>query len=86
MLYWKKQPGSRCFCRASLQKTGEFVVANLLLKNALILTMDQALTTVQRGYLQIRGDRIAALGEGEPPFPKRGTRCWTAAERSSSRG
>lgn len=47
-------------------------MANLLLKNALILTMDQALTTVQRGYLQIRGDRIAALGEGEPPFPEEG--------------
>lgn len=38
-----------------------------LLTNARILTMDGALTEYDRGWVQLSGDRIEALGDGSPP-------------------
>lgn len=38
---------------------------DILLKGGTLLTMDRALTVVSRGYLAIRGDTIAELGEGD---------------------
>jgi len=38
---------------------------DLLLKNGALLTMDKAGTLISRGYLAVRGDSIARLGEGD---------------------
>ena len=38
-----------------------------LLINARILTMDPDLTQIERGWVQVAGDRILALGAGDPP-------------------
>ena len=37
------------------------------LVNARILTMDAGRREIERGWLAIEGDRIAALGPGDPP-------------------
>ena len=39
----------------------------MILSNARILTMDPALTEIVRGWIAVEGDRITALGEGDPP-------------------
>jgi 5-methylthioadenosine/S-adenosylhomocysteine deaminase len=38
-----------------------------ILSNARILTMDPTLTEIERGWVQVEGDRIIALGAGDPP-------------------
>lgn len=42
-------------------------MARLLIRDALILTGDAARTAFARGYLQIDGDQVSALGAGDPP-------------------
>ncbi|MGO4907956.1 amidohydrolase family protein [Pseudorhodobacter sp. W20_MBD10_FR17] len=38
-----------------------------ILANARILTMDPTLTEIEQGWVQVEGDRIIALGAGDPP-------------------
>ncbi len=40
--------------------------ADILIKNGIILTIDGSLDIIPCGYVAIAGDRIAAIGEGEP--------------------
>jgi 5-methylthioadenosine/S-adenosylhomocysteine deaminase len=44
-------------------------MARLIVRDALILTGDAAGTAFARGYLQVDGDRVSALGPGDPPSP-----------------
>ncbi|WP_116134168.1 amidohydrolase family protein [Tropicimonas sp. IMCC34043] len=43
---------------------------SLILANARILPMDPAMTEIERGWIALDGDRIAALGTGNPPAGK----------------
>ncbi len=40
--------------------------ADILIKNGIILALDESADTIPCGYVAITGDRIAAIGEGEP--------------------
>ena len=40
--------------------------ADILIKNGIILTMDETSDIMPCGYVAIAGDRITAIGEGEP--------------------
>ncbi len=44
---------------------------NILIENGSILTLDDDGTIYQPGYLQVQGDRIAAVGGGEAPLELR---------------
>ncbi|MEO8881953.1 MAG: amidohydrolase [Devosia sp.] len=41
----------------------------VLIANALILIVDQAMTAYENGWIQIEGDVIRAVGSGKPPVP-----------------
>jgi len=40
--------------------------ADILIKNGIILAMDESMTIIPCGYVAVSGDRIVAMGEGEP--------------------
>lgn len=42
-------------------------MASVLIKNACLLPIDEAMSVIERGWIQIEGSTIQALGSGEPP-------------------
>ena len=42
-------------------------MSKILFRNARIITADASMRVIPNGYLLVRDDRIASLGEGEPP-------------------
>lgn len=42
-------------------------MASILIRNARILPIDEAMSVVESGWIHVEGDTITALGSGEPP-------------------
>lgn len=58
----------------------------VLIRDAAILPLDERNTYIERGYLLIEGDRIAAVGAGDAPVPIHGARVIDAAGRLAAPG
>ena len=51
---------------ASLLQEGP-LMASILIRNACLLPIDEAMSVIEGGWIHIEGDTIRALGAGEPP-------------------
>ena len=53
----------------------------LVIKDAMLLTLDRRERVIPRGYVVVEGDRIVEVGEGGPPAPRPGDRALEARNR-----